>query len=67
MKTKPLTTGQRIRAAREAAGLSGTELAGLAKMPQSNISAIECGRRDPETATIRKIAAALGIAAGDLI
>jgi len=50
-----------IRAARTAAGLTQTELARRARVPQPNLSAYESGRRTPTDAVLARIVAALAV------
>lgn len=62
--------GERLRNLREAAGLTQTELAAKALVPQTTVSRIEAdsdmmGGRAKRTA-LRKIAPVLGLSAGDL-
>ncbi|MEX2175590.1 MAG: helix-turn-helix transcriptional regulator [Pirellulaceae bacterium] len=57
---------KRIRDARVAAGLNQTALADKAGLTQSHISRLENGDHSPSQATIRKIAAALGMEASEL-
>lgn len=49
-----------LRRAREASGLRQSELARLAKVPQSVISAYENGRRQPSLPTLRRLVEAAG-------
>lgn len=48
-----------IRAGREAAGISQSELARAARVPQPNISAYENGRRQPSPEVVERIRRAL--------
>lgn len=58
----------RVKMFREAKEFTQTELAHLAKVPQSAISDIESGtRKNPGIYTIRKIAAALGVSTSELL
>jgi DNA-binding XRE family transcriptional regulator len=50
----------RIRACREEAGFTQTELAEKSGLPQSHISRLEGGKHSPSRHTVEKIAAALG-------
>lgn len=50
-----------IRAAREAAGLSQSELARRARVPQPNLSAYENGRRAPSPDVLARIGNALRV------
>jgi transcriptional regulator with XRE-family HTH domain len=66
MKTKLLTTGQRIRAAREAAGLTQTKLAEAAGTRQPHLSAVEADRHAVTLDLLQRIAAALKVPWKDL-
>lgn len=50
---------QRIREAREAAGLTQAELSEQSGLPQSHISRLEQGKHSPTAKTLEKIATAL--------
>lgn len=54
--------GERLRAAREAAGLSLRELAAESGVDHSNIAQIEKAERDPQLSTILALVEALGVA-----
>jgi len=54
-----LPIGDYIYLRRLEKGMSQTELAAKSRMPQSNLSTIEKGKRDITVSTLRKIAAAL--------
>jgi transcriptional regulator with XRE-family HTH domain len=58
--------GQEIRRLREAKGLSQTKLAALADMAVSGVSQIENGHRNPNSATLIKLARALEVEVSDL-
>lgn len=58
--------GEKVKAKREAAGLTQVELAEKARLPQSHISRIESGKHSPSHKTITKLANALGIEEKDL-
>lgn len=47
--------GEELRARRERAGLSGSKLAMLSGIPQSNISEIERGKRPPSQANLKAL------------
>jgi transcriptional regulator with XRE-family HTH domain len=66
-KPEPLPLGARIRAARQAAGLTQQELADQAGLPQSRISAFERGAREPLLPHLQAIAAALKLSSRDLL
>ena len=55
-------TGDRIRRAREYAGLEQRELAERAGISQATVSAAETGRAQPHRSTLMLIAAATGVA-----
>jgi transcriptional regulator with XRE-family HTH domain len=63
--------GTVVRRAREARGLTQTQLAEISGIEQSNISAIENNRRQPSAATLHQLLLACGFevlaAAGDLV
>ena len=60
--TFPLrATGPRIRALRQASGLSASALAASAHMARSNWARLESGRHDPGLRTLARAAAALGV------
>lgn len=63
-----MTTGQYIKAARVAAGLTQKQLADKLGISYVNISQLENGRskRGPTLETLNKIAAALGISVSEL-
>lgn len=59
----PTTTGQQIKAARKAAGLTQAELADKAGMAVNSIRLYESGKqKELKISTVRRIAAALGLA-----
>lgn len=54
--------GLRLRAAREAKGLSARQLDALAELTPGHTSAVESGRRaDPSASTLERLANALGV------
>jgi len=57
------TAGQAIRAARKAAGITQTELAGRLGWAQANVSAYERDERSPGVAILGEIGRVLGLAA----
>jgi XRE family transcriptional regulator, fatty acid utilization regulator len=59
--------GQRVRALREAAGMSQDDLAKIVGMAQAKFPAIEQGRRDVRLSTVRRFARALGVTLQDLL
>lgn len=61
-----MTTGQRIKAARQQAGLTQTELADKLGIPFQSISQWERDTRKPKQETLLKIAKALGVHLRDL-
>lgn len=63
-----MTFGERVRAIREAAGLTQQEVAKAAGMPYQALAKIERGATDnPTLRTIRALAKALGVGAGELV
>lgn len=48
-------------------GFTQVELARRAKLSQSHLAEIECGRKEPSVSAIRALAAALDVEPGDLI
>lgn len=61
-----MTTGQRIKAARQQAGLTQTELAEKLGIPYQSIGQWERDTRKPKQETLLKIAKALGVHLRDL-
>jgi ribosome-binding protein aMBF1 (putative translation factor) len=59
--------GTKLREAREAAGLSQSDLAKLVKIPQPRLPGLEQGRTDVRLSTIRRFAKALGVRLKDLL
>ena len=55
-----LALGRRLRALRETAGLSGTELAARLGWSQSRVSRLETGRQSPSEDDVRAVAAGTG-------
>lgn len=55
-----LSIGQQVRALRQAAGLTQTQLAERTGGSQPGIAQLEAGRRVPTLATLEKLAVALG-------
>ena len=53
--------GKRIKKLRQAEGWTQQELADKAQITKSMVSYIESGKRNPNTKTLEKIAAALGM------
>ena len=62
-----MTTGDRIKAARKAAGVTQLELAKRIGVTESYISMYERNKRNPKLETLRKIALALGVDLDELI
>lgn len=68
MKTKPSTFGSRLKAARDKKGMTQAALADRSGIAVQHISNYECGLRvNPTLDTVQRIAAALEIAAIDLL
>lgn len=59
--------GEKLRAARKAAGLSQVELAQIIGTTQKDISRWENGQREPLASTLKKLAQALGCSMDDLV
>lgn len=59
--------GRILRRRRHALGVSQEELAHHADLHRTFVSMLERGERNPSLAVIRKLAAALGTTAGDLV
>lgn len=53
--------GETLRAQRQTLEMSQTELAGLTKVPQPEISRVESGRHNPTVQTVEVLAHALGL------
>lgn len=62
-----MRTGEKIREARKAAGLTQKELGTRLEVTSQNIIQYEKGRRLPKPATLRRIAEAIGCTLFDLI
>jgi len=62
-----MTISERLRALREKRGLSQYKLAALAKLPRSTLIRIEHGQVEPRISTLRRIAKALGVEAGEFL
>ncbi len=58
--------GQEVRRRREELGLTGAQLAARAGMAPSAVSQIETGKRTPSSASVIKLAEALGVEVGSL-
>ena len=59
--------GEKLRAAREAAGLTQVELAEKVGVTQRDISNWERCKREPGVLTVKKMAQALGCSMDDLV
>ena len=62
-----MTFGEKIREERLKAGLTQQQLADRLKVGNNQISQWETGKRKPKLLTLRKIAKAIGIPAGDML
>jgi transcriptional regulator with XRE-family HTH domain len=62
-----METGEKLRKARKQALLTQGELADESGVASSTINRTECGKGVPHPHTLRRLAAALGIPARDLI
>lgn len=61
-----MTTGERIKAARKAAGMTQAELAAKLEISYVGVSQWERDLRNPKRETLRRIAEALGVSEFDL-
>lgn len=61
-----LTLGQRLRAAREARGLSQVSTAAAARISQGYLSQLEQDEREPTLSIAARLAAALGLSLDEL-
>jgi len=61
---KTQTLGERIRAAREEAGLTLRAVAHEADLTERTLWAIEADEREPNMGTLKRVCAALGITVG---
>jgi transcriptional regulator with XRE-family HTH domain len=59
--------GQRVFATRERLGWTQQDLADKSEMARANIARLEAGKHAPKLDTLRRIAAALGLEASDLL
>lgn len=59
--------GRRIAAAREAAGLTQTDVARLLGVTQATVSRLEGGLQEPTALRLADLAEALGVTADDLL
>lgn len=59
--------GRKLRAAREASGMSQADLAKAVGMPQPRFPALERGDTDVRLSTVRRFAKALGVKLKDLL
>jgi transcriptional regulator with XRE-family HTH domain len=59
--------GRNLRHAREQAGLTQEEVAARSGVHVTEVSRIEGGKRDPKVSTVRRLAAAVGVAASELL
>ena len=62
-----MTTGEKIKQARTAAGLTQKDLAARLEIVPNTISQYENGTRKPKIETLRRIASAIGCQLSDLI
>lgn len=62
-----IALGNRIRITREAAGISQVTLAERVGVASATVSRYESGNRNPDVATLRLIAAELGVTVGALV
>lgn len=59
--------GEKLKAARKAAGMSQAQLAEAVGCHQKDISRYESGQHEPGALTLKKIAQAIGCSMDDLI
>ena len=59
--------GEKLKAARKAAGLSQVELAERVGCRQVDISRYESGRHEPKALTLKKMAEVIGCSMDDLV
>jgi transcriptional regulator with XRE-family HTH domain len=57
----------RIRAHREARGMSQDQLAAAAGLSRTGVSNLECGQYKPHVETLLRLEVALGLEPGDLL
>jgi transcriptional regulator with XRE-family HTH domain len=63
----PTTLGSRLRAARQAAGLSQAELERMSGIPKARLSRYENAHVEPSIRTLLRLSSALGTPAGQLV
>ena len=59
--------GTNLRGARERLGLTQEQVAERSGVHATEVSRIEAGKRDPQVSTVRKLASALQMPAGQLL
>ena len=62
-----MTVGERISAARKRADITQEALAGMVEVSTRTMAKIERGETSPRVSLVRKIAAELGLEAGELL
>ena len=62
-----LAFGQTVRSVRESAGVAQEALALIAEMDRSYLGRLERGEKQPSLDVVFRLAAALGVAPGDLV
>jgi transcriptional regulator with XRE-family HTH domain len=62
-----MEVGQKIRAVRDAKGMTAREVVAITGMGAPSYSRIETGANEPNIDSLKKIAAALGVKPGDLL
>ncbi len=67
METLAASTGGKVRKLRKERGLYQHELAAHARVSAQTVRNLEKGRHVPETATLAKIAGALGVPLAELL
>jgi transcriptional regulator with XRE-family HTH domain len=61
MSPTPKRIGMRLKALREAKGLSQAAMATKAKIAREYVNRLEAGRHDPTIGTLQRLAKALGV------
>src|SRR5258708_11934203 len=61
-----MSTGARLRVARQARGFSQQQLAGMARVTRQAVSAVESGQSDPSLRVALALAQALGMSVDEL-
>jgi transcriptional regulator with XRE-family HTH domain len=67
MSPTPKQIGMKLKALREANGLSQDALAKKAKIAREYVNRLEAGRHDPTVGTLQRLAKALGVPVTELL